>query len=167
MTKVLREINQNRWYKSETRIWLDREEVPADSVTDLKTGQNCLSLWIIDDSSRINRLAAALRAKRKSAKFDYLLFEIDVIAKAEIECTDSNGGTPDEEVNHWHLDLINLSGKRLVKLVKEIISSNYKTDRLLPEKVDDAVRSSVESGAIQFQDLSNPYQELLSDLRNE
>lgn len=65
MPKFLRQVNQNNWYVENIKPWLAKGDIPADSLKDVQTTKNELSLWLVyDDLSNLERLAAALVAHR-------------------------------------------------------------------------------------------------------
>ncbi|NJL67865.1 MAG: hypothetical protein HC894_15955 [Microcoleus sp. SM1_3_4] len=93
----------------------------ADSLSDMVTTANKLSVYRInDDKSNLNRVAAALVANCENiSNFDYLLFDELLLQILEIKSEETQANTPDESVNNWHLDLVELSLTKLVNLAIE------------------------------------------------
>ena len=66
MSFFLRKIRKAKWYKDEKDTWLADGELQADSLVDLKTDDNALSVWYIEhDKSNLKRVIAALGANTK------------------------------------------------------------------------------------------------------
>lgn len=120
MPFLLRKIRKSRWY-TEDLSWLNSDELQADSLSDMVTTANKLSVYRInDDKSNLNRVAAALVANCENiSNFDYLLFDELLLQILEIKSEETQANTPDESVNNWHLDLVELSLTKLVNLAIE------------------------------------------------
>ena len=104
MPLVLRGITQARWYRDMARPWLERGEIPTDPLTDLRTSDNTLSVFLVeDDLSDLGRVVTALAANRSNLKhFDYLLFDREVLSTTSIEAFPVAGTTADDDVNSRH-----------------------------------------------------------------
>jgi hypothetical protein len=127
----MRGIRRARWYKQEIQPWLQKDEIPADPLGDLKTTGNGLSVYLIDDEkSNLGRVVCALAATRDRIQhFDYLLFDWDILLSTGITVKRSEGKTPDCAVNELHCDLAELSGQKLLALATDILCSDYETGR--------------------------------------
>jgi hypothetical protein len=114
---LLRKIRKNRW-DTDDQCWLDSGELQADCLGDIQTQHNKLSVYrISDDKSNLNRVAAALTATCDNiSNFDYLLFNEDLLQTIEVKSEKTEGTTSDELVNSWHIDLVEISLAKLVKL---------------------------------------------------
>ena len=61
--------------------------------------------------------ATALAANRDAlANFDYVVLDVHPLTDLNIRVDESKGGTPDEEVNAWHRDLVELSAQKIMGL---------------------------------------------------
>jgi len=148
MPQLLRAIRINRWDRGQAGI--STKEIPADALTDLRTTQNKLSVWLLNkNSTHINRIIAALAGTRdKLANFDYLTFNQKIIPKVDIKQCHVNGDSPDDELNReFHYDLIEISGDRLLKLATYLYF-NGKAERLLPKQVALLIFEGVKNGQI-------------------
>ncbi|MBI3909964.1 MAG: hypothetical protein HY320_03410 [Armatimonadetes bacterium] len=119
MPFLLRAIRKNRWYLDERPDWLPPEEAHADTLADLNTAENALSVWHIDDDqANLRRVAAALAGTRQAiSNLDYLLVDTRVIRDLGIEIEPNLGFSADPEANaNWHRDLVKLSATQLAKL---------------------------------------------------
>jgi len=149
---LLRIIRQARWLSAwET---LDTEDiadndVPADPVADLDTKQNKLSVYVVaDDRSDLGRIVAALAANRPQLqKLDYALFDERTIPTISIKAQKTKGQTPDDGVNDKHLDLVALTGLKLVALARAILDQ-AQIERKPPKDVAALIRTEAKSGAL-------------------
>ena len=148
MPFIMRGVKRPRWYKEKVRPWLERDQVPADSLTDLRTSQNSLSVYLIeDDKSNLDRVVTALSVTRsKLQEYDYLLFDVGILSQVNIKVRESKGETPDSEVNEWHRHLVEISGNQLLALVRQVLESNYETDRYLPGEISEFATRAINSG---------------------
>ncbi|MBL7065660.1 MAG: hypothetical protein ISS49_15885 [Anaerolineae bacterium] len=150
MPHLLRCVKQAKWAKSSIEPWLGTGDIPADPLGDFATQCNKLSVYRIEDGEeQIKQVAAAYAAGRQRPdKLDYLLFDIAILELCGIRASSTPGRTKDAEVNMWHLDLVELSGMKLVDLVSEVLNSDYETGRYLPKQVDQLVTEAVVAGRI-------------------
>lgn len=160
MPLVLRGVKQPKWYKQKARPFLLKGDVPADPFGDLPTRDNKLSVWIVkDDRSNLERIITALAVTRyRPDKFDYLLFDAEILSVCGISIKESRGGTLDSGVNVWHRDLVELSGLKLLDLVKGILNSNYQTGRFHPKKILQLIAHAIASGRIAKDKLPQRFQ---------
>jgi len=145
MPLLLRNVRENRWLKSEAAPWLAKDDVPADSLGDLRTSQNRLSVWeVAVDRSNIERIVRALAvSSQRLDNMGYVLFDSSLLETAGINTVRENGTTPDEEANNWHRDLIELSGKKLVALTK-LILEHGESGTVLKKRLEQLVADGVE-----------------------
>lgn len=166
MPKFLRQVNQNNWYVENIKPWLAKGDIPADSLKDVQTTKNELSLWLVyDDLSNLERLAAALVAHRNYTKpFDYILFDVHIPDSLGIEFINKPGNTLDDEANNsWHYDLLTLSGAKLVSLIFAVVSNEYILDRFQFPEVVDFVNEGVVQGRIDKEGLSRSFKKRLGE----
>lgn len=150
MPFVLRKIRQSRWFRHEEHTWLEEDEVQADTLLDLRTEDNALSVWLVeDDRSNLDRVVAALAsACDKLQNLDYILFESTILPEIGINIEKSDGITPDEEANHsWHRNLIELSAQDLTTLASELVRTIH-PQRLYKRDLVRPLWESVSSGYI-------------------
>ncbi|MDA2926836.1 hypothetical protein MYX78_06320 [Acidobacteria bacterium AH-259-G07] len=151
MPFVLRTIRKARWYKP---LWLSPTDIPADPLGDLQTKDNCLSVWKIqEDYSNWDLVITALAANRQYlSNLDYAVFDEKLILEHEIRTQPSRGVTPLVEVNDWHLDLVELSGHKLVSLTKSIME-NAKIGRVPEKNIIELLREALKAGQIRADQL--------------
>lgn len=122
MTYLLRKIRKNRWSEADDMLWLPDGELQADTVTDLQTSHNELSVYHIrEDESNLDRVLAAVAANSPHlANLDFAIFSLDSLSKLEVNIKRTKGKLPDEKVNTWHSDIYELSSSKLVALARSI-----------------------------------------------
>ncbi|MGA2443011.1 MAG: hypothetical protein ABSH08_18825 [Tepidisphaeraceae bacterium] len=161
MPLLLRKIRKNRWYRDKKPEWLQPGDVPADSVTDLKTTDNKLSVYQCNDpDAEIDRVVAALAA---SGPVDYALIDRKQIDEAEISMQPSPGTTPDEKANGLHHDLVALSGEKILRLAKIIFDDRVLIKRVLPKKVMEMISAGIAAGRISRDKLSEKMRSKIPD----
>lgn len=151
MPLIFRMISSRvRWYKEGFPSWVGPNDIPADPLADLRTQSNALSVWLVDDDkANLDQIAAAIASTRGSIdKLDYLLFDSQVLSESNVKAETSKGTTPDDQVNGWRLDIIEISGLKLVALTRAILTDKYETGRVLPKRIQELVTEAVNSGRI-------------------
>jgi hypothetical protein len=146
MALLLRTVRENRWHKEPAAAWLQEEDVPADTLGDLNTTQNALSVWEVEaDRSNVERIIRAVAlTKDKLAHTGYVIFDSELLSAAGISQARTKGATPDDVANHWHADLTNLSGNRLVALAKSILR-NGESGTVLKKRLVELVEAGIHS----------------------
>jgi len=147
---ILRKIRKGRWHGSDVLKWLPANELPADSLVDLATKDNQLSIYIVEgDRSNLDRIIAALSANCDFiSNFDYALLDKEVLDVIKIKMTNVKGETPDEEVNAVHRDLVELSASQILELAAAI-SAKAERGRLTNKQVLRVLANAVGSGHIE------------------
>ncbi|MGH7699207.1 MAG: hypothetical protein ACREMJ_01610 [Gemmatimonadales bacterium] len=88
---------------------------------DLRTPDSRLSVYVVPPGEDPSQVAVALAGSNKQ-RFDesgYLLFDSDLLNDLEIRIAALEAGTtPDEVVNPWHRDLVELSTAKLAELAR-------------------------------------------------
>jgi hypothetical protein len=145
---VLRKVNKAKWYKNINTSWLPQGELQADVFSsDLRTQNNSLSVWYVDDDrSNFERIVAALVVKQnRLTEFDYALIEFNVTGDLNIRTADVSGDTVDSEVNRWHLDFIELTASKLFNFALAI-QAKAEIERVQIPQVEELVKRSFELG---------------------
>ena len=151
MPFVLRKIHKPRWYKNDIHPWLQAGELQASALVDLKTEANALSVWHIpDDRSNLDRVVTALAANGDNiAKLDFALLDIAVLSRLGFTTRSSPGGTCDVSANNqWHLDVVELSANRLLKLA-DALSEFAERGRVLEPRIVELIAMSLKAGHIE------------------
>lgn len=149
MPFLFRAVKKNRWDLEESSDWVAEGDVPADWITDLKTSNNTLSVWLVDDEkTNLERIIAAFATTRdRIAQVEYILFDPKLLIPIDIEIQKIHGNSADEGANDFHHDLVKLSGTKLINLAK-MIAENCEFVRVYPKEVLQLIRASVDAGKI-------------------
>ncbi|MGL5872037.1 MAG: hypothetical protein ACRC2R_06660 [Xenococcaceae cyanobacterium] len=149
MPLLLRAIRKSKWSTSNNISWLSAQEIQADALGDLKTSNNTLSVWYVeDDKSNLEQVIIALAANRDTiSNLDYALFDLNLVEDIGIKIEVNEGATPYESANRWHRDLVELSVTKLVKLAKVILTKSHK-ERIPEKKILSLIRDTVKNGNI-------------------
>jgi hypothetical protein len=146
MPLLLRNVRQNRWLKDPARAWLDRNEVPADPLGDLRTQENALSVWeVADDHSNLERVVRAIVLGSTSgiANTGYVIFDAALLESIGIASRPEPGVSPDADANKWPRDLINLTGSQLVALTR-VILEHGESGQVLKKRLLQLIQEGIE-----------------------
>jgi hypothetical protein len=160
-------IKKPKWYKKSGVPWLCEGDLQADALGDLRTKNNTLSVWCIDDNkTNLRQIVAALAAnpcssmfppeKQKTSleEFDYALFDLNLLSELSIKFDSSRGNTVDEVANvAWHIDLKELTASKLLALATGIRGKGT-VERINEWDVEARVAESVRLGHIKLQQLN-------------
>ena len=130
--------------------WVQRGEVAADALCNLRTQGNALSVWLIDDNcTNLERIIAAVAAGRmKLDKLDYALIDPRTLDQLRIRITQEKGTSCDDDANTlWHQDLQNLSGAQLVELAV-LMQTQAEFRRVHKKEVGQLIVASIRDGFI-------------------
>ena len=123
MNAFLRKLNgQQRWLDASD--WTPLDESPADCLADLKTDNNDLSLYKLEDDdedAKALRIAVALRAGAVAVdNVDVIIFPEDLFAGLGITINPTSGETPDPVVNAWHVDAVKVSARQIAAIADRL-----------------------------------------------
>ncbi|MFN8496058.1 MAG: hypothetical protein U0350_51175 [Caldilineaceae bacterium] len=159
MSYILRIINKNRWYRdAENYPGKEQADAPADTLVDLRTEENELSVWLVDDDlANLERLLAALAANRQRLdKLDYTLFSEEIFEQIGIQVQQTVGDVPDAVVNQWHLALVNLTAMQVAELARSIWHSPVtQTFRCLPKQVAKLIAQAIHQEYFRLEQLQS------------
>lgn len=123
MSYLLRKYTINRWiikdpFSEDTRF-------PADPLWDLRTTDNKLSVYFIDDKeSNLDKVILALAsAPDKKSRDDilaYVLLDPKELKKMKFVIEESKGKTRIQKANESHRNIVGLTAERLIELAKII-----------------------------------------------
>ncbi|MCX6622638.1 MAG: hypothetical protein NTY38_16525 [Acidobacteria bacterium] len=145
MPLLLRTVRQNRWLKAPAAPFLAAGDVPADTLGDLRTQENLLSVWEISgDRSNLERVVRAVAiGQERIADTGYVVFDSELLLAAGIEIRANEGRSLDKAANCWHRDLV-VSGNRLVALAKAILRHG-ESGTILKRRLKDLIQDGVEA----------------------
>lgn len=147
MPKLFRALlKKNKWFWDGPLPWLEPGDIPADPLEHLTPNQFRLSVYEVnDDRSRIERVAAAIAAKRPGDidNVEFVVFDQSILDEVGIQIdTAAPGDTCDAEVNIWHRDMINISANKLVAFAKRIVPT-VQSDWVLAKKIHEVILESI------------------------
>lgn len=161
MAFILRKLDRKASFYP--RDWLDDDDVQADALSSLRTKDNRLSVWRIDeDRGNLHRVVAALAAGRDFLdKLDYAVIDLQALDSLGIQAVRADGLSPDDGANQrWHHDLNRLSGRRLVALAVKMRGGLARKSRsnvraLITESIHSGfiARSRIKTGLLQSLEL--------------
>jgi hypothetical protein len=163
MPFVLRKISRAKWRDIQTHpagvppVPLERL-MRADVFSDLKTDNDLLSVWHIEDNlDNLENVLTALAANcERFTHVDYVLLGHDVIETLRIDTKLTDGASFDQNVNQWHRDLdIGTAGK-LMELAREIYSRPDARQRMPEKKLKNLLLGAVSTGRIEKSKLKEP-----------
>ena len=160
MPFVLRKIRKAKWHKLAGASGPGEDEIQADALWDLKTEDNQLSVWNVeDDQSNLDLVLTAVAANCQFiANVDYVLIDQRILTGLNIQFIQTNGNSPYQAANKWHCDLLDLSAGRLLELAKEIYKNSDSKMRKGDKEVKQLLVSAVTSHHIDTTSLHHELQ---------
>jgi hypothetical protein len=156
MSLLARKINRGRWIR---KPYLPETAIRADSVTDLKTTNDELSLWRCEGNDDVDQVFLALATGSHVTSFDTM----DVVLLPEAELTNAGvlivsvaGDTAVEELKSRHVNLVRLDLERLGALAEtltEFVKRN-EVQRRTKGQISRLLQSALSAGRLQAEELS-------------
>lgn len=154
MPMIVRKVTVKNWV-SEEFDWLEPGAIEADAVTDLKTTQNKLSIFFVEDEDEAKLAVAMVAVTAKETKhFGYALIPLEVWQALNLETEEENATTPHALVNSWHRNVIKLSSDRLVALAKAI--KKHTPIYFYPDVLAEVLSRSISDNSIQLNQVQDP-----------
>jgi hypothetical protein len=147
MPLFLRSIsNLTRWDTDKDLSELSINDLSADTITDLRTKDNKLSVYQVEDNrSNLDSIITAVAATREYlSHFDYLLFDPSIAEGLHILKEKTKGTTKDDSVNDCHWNLLVPSATKLMELAMELLKRAEKERRdatIVAKALDEASRA--------------------------
>ena len=145
-------MKRNRWDHDkliDNPVFNDGE-LPSDALRDFYTLNCTLSLWITGKSEgELTRMIANLACGRDQIEnFDFVMFKECLLMDYNKNLQRTKGKAFDEEIAQNHFNLVEISGKMLAEICKEVF---YKGDvkRIMPQEVASYIKNSIDSGYIE------------------
>ena len=137
MSILVRKISRGKW-PTEIR---EKNEFDGDTISDLRTTSNTLSLWRIKSEEDMESAFLALSASSKSEtieKIDVVWISEETLRKNGLTLVDDMGDTVVDDLANTHCDVANVTYKTLgdlaVIIAEEVINNNH-CKRLTASKV--------------------------------
>jgi hypothetical protein len=155
MSFLVRKINKAKWYQINVS---ENTDASADAITnDLKTSNNSLSVWQINDETELTEAILAIVANLDHLEtIDVVLFSSGLIEELKLETLASPGLTPVEDLKNKHIDITNLTYSKLGLISKAIISDlrDSKTHRFTKVQLKGILTKAVDENRIGLEHLS-------------
>lgn len=140
MAFLVRKININNWPDGEYSFLTSKEELTADSITsDLRTTNNTLSWWRVEDESELAIIGASIvsimKSKQNNIRIVVLPYE-DIETKFNLKNTPEHGDTAIIKFKQKHYDICNLNYGSLGDLSFLIAQETSKTKNNLVLKIN-------------------------------
>ena len=127
MAYLVRKININQWPDGENSFFVSKEELNADAVTsDLRTTNNTLSWWRIDDETEL---------EQNNIRIIALSFE-ELEANFCLKNTPNQGDTAVKEFKQRHYDMCNMNYGLLGKISYFIAKETSQTKKNMILKIN-------------------------------
>jgi len=139
-------INKRKWDRLNIP-WLKPNQIQADPLGDLRINEGALSVWHIDDDrSNLEFVIVALAAARQNFdKFEYGLFDQEIVGGLDLKVQVTPGNSPIEVANGWHRDLIQLTAEHALSLVNTMFDSLEK-HRLYDDEIQTRILNAIREG---------------------
>jgi hypothetical protein len=156
MPFFLRKIRKAKWLNDKGLSWLQPSDLQADAVFDLKTDDNSLSVWHVeDDESNLEQVLVAVGASLDYlTNLDYALADQDLLLETGIKMTATTGKTGYRVANQWHRDLVELTAERVLEIARTIQTRGLRLDRVLSKKLAALLKKRIESGDVDLSSLN-------------
>jgi hypothetical protein len=158
----MRGIRKSRWFGKPD--WPPAGDSPADSLSDLQTNDNALSVWRIEgDRSNLERAITAMAATRDIiSNYDYILIDEQAVDGLGLQVKVEPGKTPDQAANlTWHRDVIHLTSSQICQL-SQVLFSRAERARVTEKQVRDLLVAAIRDGTIRLDGLKPQLQQSLS-----
>lgn len=127
--------------------WLPPGQLQADALLDLKTDENRLSVFEVNDLPNVERIATAIAAGRQNPDvLDYVVFDGAPLPALGINVQQVPGTTADPSVNTLHHNLHQLTAGQLVAVADVIRQGTQR--RILPKRVRQLVNDGLAAGRL-------------------
>lgn len=155
MPLLVRRINRAKWEPINIE---DKEDVSADAITNcLKTSNNDLSVWEIENESEIENAILALvtgKSQEKLSTLHYVILNKEDILKNGLELNSTSGDTVVEILKNTHKDISNLTYKKL-GIVKTLILESINSEHFTTKKqLKVIIKKALQEGKVDIDSLN-------------
>ena len=149
---------------AEDAPWLSTGDVQADALKSLRTKENALSLWHIeDDKGNLDQVVACLWAARQALQLiDYALLDAELIEELGFVLQRTAGDTPSAGANQaWHREIKQLSVSKIATLA-HWMAAHAEFCRTPAKHLKSLLRSEVSAGRIDRERMDQGLRDKLS-----
>lgn len=143
--------------------WLEKEDLPADTLKNVQTIENSLSVYLVDDEfHNENIILCGFAATRDNLNYvDFIVLDEELFNKLGITIETTPGNTIIEEVNYLHRNLTEISTNKLIAIIEASISDGS-MKRKTENKLKKMFQDEIKKGTIKIEDLNIKIQSKLS-----
>ena len=154
MPRFLRVTQRGRWEVYPVVPWLRPGELQAGVFLDLRTDRNALSVYRADSDEDALNIGVAIAATRRSfGNLDYATIEESELTSIGITPAQTEGATPNSEVNRLHCDLNLLTMDKIIQLARAVSRGEHR--RIDTKSIRILLRSAFQSGEFDVPDKIN------------
>ena len=154
MSLLIRKINRNRWLEEDEVP----NDVPADAITGcMRTQRNTLSVWEVPDEGKIDEAVLAIvSAGHHLETIDVVQIDREHLEENRVDCIQTKGGTPIEDLVDTHIDLSNLAYTQL-GIIAYHIADKFRQDkvkRYTQGQIKEILRTAIQGQRLEIENLS-------------
>ena len=147
MPRFLRKVRKARWARPSWTSDCPEPHWQGDSLNDLSTTKNSLSVYQVDSDEMLCHVIAGLAASSDNlSNFDYAIIEGELLEAMNLCVTPTDGTTPHIEANRLHHNIVDLTADGILNLVHSISVDDVR--RVPRPKVRVLIRSALDDGQI-------------------
>lgn len=161
MTYLMRKITPLRWTQEQHDIH-SNDDINAESLSDLCADENAISTWYVGEKTEeniIKAVTALASGFRSLDELSIVLIDDDMIKKAGLSISETEGFTKIKDYAHLHRDIDQLNAKQLVSLAGIILNSvwNGEIIAINAEELSMWLLKQVNEGKLKFLDLDKNF----------
>lgn len=161
MSLFIRKINRNKWIQNDTVP----DNVPADAITScMRTQHNTLSVWEVPDENKIDEAVLAIvSAGHHLETIDIVQMDREHLEENKIDCVQTEGHTPVEDLVNTHIDLSNLAYTELGIIAYHIADKlrQGKVERYTKGRLKGILNDAIQKKRLETTDLEETISEKL------
>jgi hypothetical protein len=147
MALYVRKIELGKWESPDSCL----PKLRADAIADIRTYEDALSVWMIEDQKNIDDAVLALAMSTKATSIDRI--RVVLFSEGEVdgfEIVSSKGDTAVASLSEFHRDISGLTYETLGKIasiiLKKVIDEKYVT--ITKAKIKEIIRNARENNKI-------------------
>lgn len=155
MSLFIRKINRNKWLQADQVP----DDVSADAITGcMRTQRNTLSVWEVQDENKIDEAVLAIvSAGDHLETIDVIQIDREHLEENRIDCIQTEGRTPVEDLVGTHVDLCNLAYKELGIIAYHIVDKfrQGKVERYTKTRLKGILKDAIQQQRLETTDLED------------
>ena len=149
MCYFVRKITLSKWPKQPEDISLDIHKLRADAIADVRTFNNCLSIWNVasDSDSAINEAVLALATASGQTSFDkmdFVIFTGSDLSLKGLRLESADGDTAVTKLRNTHYNIVGLTYDSLTTVMSIISEITFysKQKRRTGRYIEDLIKTN-------------------------